>query len=76
MSANEPATTARKPKSASAHGACSRELPQPKFRPATRTDAPHASGWFRMKPGVGAPACVVPPAVEQVDAEAGRGWWS
>ena len=36
MSANEGAITARKPKSASAHTACSRELPQPKLARATR----------------------------------------
>ena len=40
MSANDEAITTRKPKSASAHTACSREDPQPKFFPATRIDAP------------------------------------
>ncbi len=34
------AMIARKPKSASAHGACSRELPQPKLRRASRISAP------------------------------------
>ena len=34
--AYEGATMALKPKSASAHGACSREEPQPKLRPVTR----------------------------------------
>ena len=36
MSANDGAMSALKPKSSSAHGACSREEPQPKFFPATR----------------------------------------
>ncbi len=36
MSANEGATMALKPKSSSAHGACSRDEPQPKLRPVTR----------------------------------------
>ncbi len=31
MSANEGAITQRMPKSSSAHGACSRDEPQPKF---------------------------------------------
>ena len=39
-SANEDEITARKPKSASAHTACSRDDPQPKFLPATRMLAP------------------------------------
>jgi hypothetical protein len=40
MSANEEEITARNPKSASAHTACSRDEPQPKFFPATRMLAP------------------------------------
>ena len=36
MSANEVLITARKPNCVSAHGACSRELPQPKLSPASR----------------------------------------
>ena len=40
MSANDDEITARNPKSASAHTACSRDDPQPKFFPATRMLAP------------------------------------
>jgi len=40
MSPKLGATMARKPPSASAHAACSRELPQPKFAPAMRIAAP------------------------------------
>ena len=36
MSAKDGAITQRMPKSSSAQGACSRELPQPKFSPAIR----------------------------------------
>jgi len=43
MSAKPVLMTARKPKSSSAQGACSRDEPQPKLWPATRTDAPRAS---------------------------------
>ena len=43
MSANDGATTARKPKSCSAHTACSREEPQPKLRPLTRIGRPGSS---------------------------------
>ena len=35
----EGAITTRKPKSSSAHAACSRDEPQPKFRPASRIGA-------------------------------------
>ena len=56
MSANDAATTARNPKSASAHGACSRELPQPKFHPATSTRAVAPTGVFRMNSGRTAPS--------------------
>ncbi len=40
ISANDGAMIARNPYSPSAHGACSRDDPQPKFLPATRIDAP------------------------------------
>ena len=40
ISPNDPPTIARMPQRMSACGACSRELPQPKFWPATSTDAP------------------------------------
>ncbi len=56
MSAKAVLTTASKPPAWSAHTACSREEPQPKFRPATRTRAPSASGRFRAKPGVALPS--------------------
>ena len=55
MSAKDVLTTARKPNCVSAHGACSRELPQPKLSPASSTCAPRARGWFRMKSGLGLP---------------------
>ena len=51
MSAKRVETTARKPLSWSAHTACSREEPQPKFGPARRIDAPRYRGSFRTKPG-------------------------
>ena len=50
MSAKLGAITTRKPWSSSAHGACSREEPQPKLRPATRIDAPAYSGRSSGKP--------------------------
>ena len=40
MSAKDGAMTARKPDCCSAHGACSREEPQPKFLRAMRIEAP------------------------------------
>ena len=46
ISANDVLITARNPNCTSAHGACSRELPQPKLSPATRICAPLASGLF------------------------------
>ena len=50
------------PKSSSAQGACSREEPQPKFRPVARIGAPlHADG-FRA---------LVTTMVERLDARAG-----
>ena len=56
MSAMRVETTARKPKSWSAQGACSREEPQPKLSPATSTAQPSASGRLRTKSGRGAPS--------------------
>src|SRR5216683_1282383 len=56
MSAIDELTTARKPKSCSAQGACSREEPQPKLAPATSTCAPAACGWLRGKSGRGRPS--------------------
>src|ERR1017187_6432847 len=56
MSANEVLITARKPNCVSAHGACSRELPQPKLSPASSTCAPVTRGWFNRKSGFGFPA--------------------
>src|SRR6201981_1019978 len=44
ISANDEAITTLKPKSASAHTACSREDPQPKFFPVTRMLAPRYRG--------------------------------
>src|SRR5208282_4011236 len=49
MSANSDEMTARKPASSSAHTACSRELPQPKFLRATRIDAPWKRDLFSAK---------------------------
>ena len=40
----------------SAHGACSREEPQPKLSPASRICAPCALGWLRTKSGFGEPS--------------------
>src|SRR5215472_15483954 len=51
MSPKLGATTAWKPKSCSAHTACSRDEPQPKFDPATSTFASDAPGRLRTKPG-------------------------
>ena len=44
MSPNDGAITTRKPKSSSAHAACSREEPQPKLRPGDQDRAPRAPG--------------------------------
>ena len=55
LSAKEVLITARNPNCVSAHGACSRELPQPKLSPASRTSQPRARGWLRMKSGFGFP---------------------
>jgi hypothetical protein len=56
MSANEVLMTARKPKPISAHGACSRELPQPKLSPGDQIVPPSARGWLRMNSGFGEPS--------------------
>jgi len=40
---------ALKPKSRSAHGACSRDEPHPKFPPVTSTEAPACSGLSSTK---------------------------
>jgi hypothetical protein len=53
MSAKLGAMIARKPYWSSAHGACSRDEPHPKFLRATRIDAPWKRGWFRTKSGFG-----------------------
>src|SRR5579872_815356 len=53
ISAKEVLMTARKPYCVSAHGACSRELPQPKLSPASRIFAAFASEWFSGKSGFG-----------------------
>ena len=55
-SAKEVLITARKPNCVRAHGACSRELPQPKLSPASKISAPAARGVFRMKSGLGFPS--------------------
>ncbi len=70
MSAKAVLTTASRPPAWSAHTACSREEPQPKLRPATRTRAPSASGRFRANPGFGAPVLLPPPVGEERPAEA------
>ena len=44
MSANEVEMTTRSPQPTSAHGACSREEPQPKLSPASKTCAPCDAG--------------------------------
>jgi hypothetical protein len=53
MSANVGAMITRNPNSPSAHGACSREEPQPKFLPATSIDAPSYRGSFSTNDGFG-----------------------
>ena len=49
MSANDGAMTTSKPKSCRPHGACSREEPQPKLRPASRIFAPVKAGLLSGK---------------------------
>src|SRR5215469_10959616 len=49
VSANEGARITRKPNSPSAHAACSREEPQPKFLPVTRMVASRKCSWLSTK---------------------------
>ena len=65
------AMMARKPYSASAQGACSRELPQPKFAPAIRIVAPAAAGRLSSNAGIGRAVGEIAPVVEQRRPEAG-----
>ena len=46
------------PKSLMAHGACSRELPQPKLSPATKIEVPFHSGLFKTKSGFSEPSAL------------------
>src|SRR5213592_2805168 len=56
MSANDGARIARKPYSRSAHTACSRDEPHPKFAPVRRIVAPSASGWLSSNSGFKLPS--------------------
>ena len=76
MSAISVLITARKPQSSSAQGACSREEPQPKLRPATSTWQPAACGWLSTKSGFGAAVGAIAPVGEQLLAEAHLAWSS
>ena len=67
MSAKLGAMTARKPWSSSAQGACSRDEPQPKLRPATRIGAPAYSGAVEREALLAAP---VPEEQELAEARA------
>ena len=58
MSANDVLTTARNPNPVNAHGACSREEPQPKLSPAMRICAPAAPGVLSTKSGLGDPSAL------------------
>jgi hypothetical protein len=75
MSAKVGAMTARKPKSLSAHAACSRLEPQPKFLPAMRIFAPLYLASLSTKLGSGSPAagpsCMTAPVEEEELAVAG-----
>ena len=62
--------TQRMPKSSSAHGACSRLEPQPKFSPETRMVALRNGPLLRMNSGFSRPAVVVAHLGEQRLAEA------
>ena len=66
MSANDVLITARNPNCVSAHGACSRELPQPKLSPASRISAPFASRLIQDEVRLRIAVGVVPPVVEQL----------
>ena len=74
MSAKDKATTARKPWSRSAHTACSREEPQPKFRPATSTWAPARLGPVQHELGPRLPGGIAAPVGEEVLAQAVPRW--
>src|SRR5216684_3845649 len=56
MSPKLGAMTARKPACCRAHGACSRDEPEPKLRPETRMLAPWYWGLFSTKSGLGEPS--------------------
>ena len=56
MSAKSGAITQRMPKSSSAQGACSRELPQPKFSCAIRISARRYGSWLSTKSGFSEPS--------------------
>src|SRR5439155_1037276 len=56
MSANDGARIARKRYSRSAHTACSRAEPHPKFAPVRRIVAPSASGWLSSNSGFKLPS--------------------
>ena len=58
MSANDGAITQRMPKSRSAHGACSRLEPQPKFSKATRISACRHAGRLSTKSGRSLPSAL------------------
>ncbi len=71
MSANDGAMIARNPRSSSAHGACSRDDPEPKFGPETSTTASEYSGRLRMNSGVQFTLGVLRPIPEEERTEAG-----
>ena len=67
MSAISVLMTARMPKSSSAHGACSRDEPQPKLRPATSTWQPCGLRLVQHEVGLRLAGLVVAPVGEQRD---------
>ena len=69
MSANDVLITARKPNCVSAHGACSRELPQPKLSPASSTCAPCRPRLVQDEVRIRIPLRVVAPVVEELLVE-------
>ena len=71
MSANDVLITARNPKPVSAHGACSRDEPQPKLSPASRICAPCGIGRVQDEVRLRRTVGVVAPVGEQRGAEAG-----
>jgi hypothetical protein len=70
MSAKDGAITQRMPKSSSAHGACSRDEPQPKLSPATRICAFAIGGLVQHEIRDLVAVVVIAHLVEQVLAEA------